>query len=112
MWNFTKSADLVSGHGIDNKNKHHQNHLTWVMLPAKIHCLGFICESFHFRNFEIPNFRVLGQNDILGVGPIARHKEYYNAEGGGFPQVRAMVSLMNPCLLVAYSCTKCAPTMH
>jgi hypothetical protein len=34
---------------------------------------------------------------------MARHKEYYKEEGGGFPQVRAMVSL---CLLVVRSCTK------
>jgi hypothetical protein len=70
------------------------------------------CESPHFRSFETPNFGVSSQNDILGAGPIDRHNEYYNAEGGGFPQVRAMVSLVNPCLLVACSCTKCVSIMH
>jgi hypothetical protein len=28
----------------------------------------------------------------LNVGPVARHIEHYKGEGGGFPQVRAMVS--------------------
>jgi hypothetical protein len=42
----------------------------------------------------------------LGVGPVARHKVYYKGEGGGFPQVQAMVSLVNSCLLVARPCTK------
>jgi hypothetical protein len=27
------------------------------------------CENTHFKNFKIPNFGVLGQNDILGAGP-------------------------------------------
>jgi len=44
--------------------------------------------------------------------PMARHKEYYTGEGGGFPQVRAVVSLVSPCLPVAHMCTKSAPTMH
>jgi hypothetical protein len=48
----------------------------------------------------------------LGVGPMARHKEYYKEEGGGFPQVQAMVSLMSSCLFVACLCTKNVPTMH
>jgi hypothetical protein len=43
---------------------------------------------------------------------VVRHREYYKGEGGGFPQVRAVMSLMNPCLPVACPCTKCAPTMH
>jgi hypothetical protein len=43
---------------------------------------------------------------------MARHKEYYKGEGGGFPQIWAMVSLMNICMLVARPCTKGAPTTH
>jgi len=34
----TKNADMVSGRGIDDKSKHYQNHLMWVMFLAKIHC--------------------------------------------------------------------------
>jgi hypothetical protein len=48
----------------------------------------------------------------LGVGPMVRHRVYYKGEGGGFPQVRAMMSLVNPSLFVARLCTKSAPTMH
>jgi hypothetical protein len=42
----------------------------------------------------------------LGVGLVARHKIYYNEEGGGFPQVRAVVSLVNPSLLMVRFGTK------
>jgi hypothetical protein len=48
----------------------------------------------------------------LDAGLVARHKVYYKGEGGGFPQVRAVVSLMNLCLPVAHLCTKSAQTMH
>jgi len=42
----------------------------------------------------------------LGVGPMAKHIEYHKGEGGGFPQVRAMMSLLNPCLFVVRPCIK------
>jgi hypothetical protein len=48
----------------------------------------------------------------LGVGPVAKHREYYKGEGGCFPQVWAMVNLVSPWLPVVYLCTKSAPTMH
>ncbi len=31
----------------------------------------------------------------LDVGIVERHKVYYKGEGGGFPQVRAVVSIVN-----------------
>jgi hypothetical protein len=31
----------------------------------------------------------------LDVGLMERHKVYYKGEGGGFPQVQAMVSLVS-----------------
>jgi hypothetical protein len=37
---------------------------------------------------------------------------YYKGEGGGFPQVWAVVSLMNPNLHVARPSTKSAPAKH
>jgi len=37
---------------------------------------------------------------------MPRHKVYYKGEGGGFPQVQVMVSLVNLCLLVVHSSTK------
>jgi len=56
-------------------------------------------------------FGSLGTKCHLDVGLMERHKVYYKGEGGGFPQVQAMVSLMSPSLPVAPS-TKSAPTMH
>jgi hypothetical protein len=48
----------------------------------------------------------------LDAGPMARHRIYYKGEGGGFPQVRAVVSLVSPNLFVTRPSTKSAPTMH
>jgi hypothetical protein len=53
-----------------------------------------------------------GTKSHLDVGFMERHKVYYKGEGGGFPQVRAMVSLVSPSLCVACLNTKNAPTMH
>jgi len=33
---------------------------------------------------------------------MAKHREYYKGEGGGFPQVWVMVSLVNLCMHVAH----------
>jgi len=43
------------------------------------------------------------------VGVVEQRKKYYMREGGGFPQVRAVVNLMNLELPVACSSTKGAP---
>jgi hypothetical protein len=40
---------------------------------------------------------------------MERHKEYYMGEGGGFPRVRAVVSLVSLELPVACPSTKGAP---
>jgi len=48
----------------------------------------------------------------LGVGPMARNKVYYKGEGGGFPQVWVVVSIVNSCLLVIRLCTKGFLAMH
>jgi len=45
------------------------------------------------------------------VGAVERHKKYYMGEGGGFPQVRAVVSLVNLELLMTYPSTKGALKM-
>jgi hypothetical protein len=63
----------------------------------------------NYGNMNFENF--LGQNDIW-VLPMARLKEYYKGEGGGFPQVWVTVSLMNPCLFVVCLCTKSVSIMH
>jgi len=38
-----------------------------------------------------------GKNSHLHVGSVESHRVYYKGEGGGFPQVRAVVSLVCPC---------------
>jgi len=48
----------------------------------------------------------------LGASPVAKHWVYYKGEGGGFPQVRAMVSLMNPSLPVTHLNIKSVSVMH
>jgi hypothetical protein len=48
----------------------------------------------------------------LGAGPVARHKIYYKGEGGGFPQVQAVVSFMSPCLPMVHSCIEGVPATH
>jgi hypothetical protein len=40
---------------------------------------------------------VLGEKSHLDVNPVERCRVYYKGEGGGFPQVRAVVSLVCPC---------------
>jgi hypothetical protein len=37
---------------------------------------------------------------------MAMHIVYYKGEGGGFPQVRVVVSLVSLCLLLTRPCTK------
>jgi hypothetical protein len=54
----------------------------------------------------------LGTKSHLDARPVARHKEYYKGEGGGFPQVRAVVSLFSPSLPVAPLSTKSAATTN
>jgi hypothetical protein len=53
-----------------------------------------------------------GTKSHLDVGLVERHKVYYKGEGGGFPQVRAVVSLVSPSLPVARPSTKSALNMH
>ncbi len=59
------------------------------------------------------------QNVIWMWGLVERHKIYYKGEGGGFPQVRAMVSLVNPSCpwlvlapKVLQLCTNCLALLH
>ncbi len=47
----------------------------------------------------------------LDVGPVERCRVYYKGEGGGFPQIRALVSLVSV-LPMARPSTKGALTMH
>jgi hypothetical protein len=67
------------------------------------------------QSHRSPNFKKIGTpktKSHLGAGPRVGHKEYYNGEGGGFPQVRVVVSLVSMCMPMARPCTKSATTMH
>jgi hypothetical protein len=45
----------------------------------------------------VPGVGILGETKShLDVAPMERHKIYYKREGGGFPQVWAMVNLVCP----------------
>jgi hypothetical protein len=67
------------------------------------------CESPNFGNFPSGSPRTKWH---LGAGPMAKHREYYKGDGGGFPQVWAVVNLVNLCLSMARSCTKSVMIMH
>ncbi len=47
--------------------------------------------------FRDSHSKVPGKKSHLDVGLVERYKIYYKGEGGGFPQVRAVVSLVCPC---------------
>jgi hypothetical protein len=48
----------------------------------------------------------------LNVSPMASHKVYYKGQGGGFPQVWAVVSLVSLSLPVVRPNTKNVLAMH
>ncbi len=50
-----------------------------------------------FRDSRAGVLGVPGEKSHLDVGPVENHRVYYKGEGGGFPQVRAVVSLVCPC---------------
>ncbi len=53
-----------------------------------------------------------GTKSHLNVGLMERHIVYYKGEGGGFPQVRAMVNFVSSNLLVTRPSTKSVSIMH
>jgi hypothetical protein len=65
------------------------------------------CKSPNFGNFE-----TLGTKCHLGASLMARHIVYYKVKGGGFLQVRAVLSIVNSSLFVVRPSTKSVPTMH
>jgi hypothetical protein len=67
--------------------------------------------SPNFGDFETSTWE--SQDKMtLGVGPMAKHRVYYKGEGGGCPQIWAVMNLVSLCLLVVCPCTKNALTMH
>ncbi len=57
-------------------------------------------------------FASLGTKCHLDLALVERCIIYYKGEGGGFPQVQAVVSLVSLRLLVAHPSTESAQTMH
>jgi len=56
------------------------------------------CGSLNFGNFKTPTWEFRDKKSHLDVGLVERHRVYYKGEGGGFPQIWAMVSLVSPSL--------------
>jgi hypothetical protein len=48
----------------------------------------------------------------FGCSRHGQSQKNYKGEGGGFPQVRVVVSLVNLCMFVVHLCTKNVLTMH
>jgi hypothetical protein len=62
---------------------------------AKVPILKFV---------EFPTWESWGKCH-LSVAPMVSHKEYYKGEGGGFFQIRAVVSLVSLCMPMVHLCT-------
>jgi hypothetical protein len=65
----------------------------------------------------VPNVGILGlplggTKGHLDVAPVERRKDCYKGEGGGFPQVQAVVNLVSSRLLVACPNIENVQTMH
>jgi hypothetical protein len=58
------------------------------------------------------SFGSFGTKCHLDVNLMNRHIVYYKGEGGGYPQVRAMVTFVSLSLPVAHFITKSVPAMH
>ncbi len=69
-------------------------------------------ENPNFGNFETPIWESRDKKSHLDVGLVEKRKVYYKGEGGGFPQVRAVVSLVSSSLPVVRPSIKSAPTKH
>jgi hypothetical protein len=64
------------------------------------------------KSYGPPKLRESETKCYLDVALVEKHIVYYKGEGGGFPQVWAMVSLVSPSLPVVRPSTKSAQTMH
>jgi hypothetical protein len=58
---------------------------------------GFKVPGVRRVGFRDSRAGVPGEKSHLDVSPVESHRVYYKGEGGGFPQVRAVVSLVCPC---------------
>jgi hypothetical protein len=60
----------------------------------------------------VPTLVISWNKKPFGCGFVERHKSYYKGEGGGFPQVRAMVSHVSLSLLMVCPSTKTTFVRH
>jgi hypothetical protein len=93
-WGYNFALDLIS-----IKNLHTK---LWALKITGVPTLGISGLSLGS----------LGTKCHLDAGLVARHRLYYKREGGGFPQVRAMVGLVSPNLPMVCPGTKSALIMH
>ncbi len=91
-YNF--ASNLISIRGLHTK--------LWAPKIAKVLILGIL-------GIPLGNPRTKCH---LDANPVARHIVYYKGEGGGFPQVRAVVSLVNLSLPVVCPSTKSVLAMQ
>jgi hypothetical protein len=97
------------------KNINKNYNFSWNLISIE----GFYTKLWSPKITGIPILRILGlpfgspmTKCHLDVGFVKRHRVYYKGGGGGFPQVRAMVSLVSQSLPVIRPSTKSALTMH
>jgi hypothetical protein len=98
MWHATYegynfASNLISIEGLHTK--------LWALIIAGVPTLGILGPLGSPRT-----------KCDWGVSPVVKHRVYFKGEGGGFPQVRALVSFVNLCLPMARPCTKSTQTTH
>jgi hypothetical protein len=92
----------------------------WPQLCFRLHCnRKSACEVMCPKVTGVPvvgisglPFGSPGRKCHLDLAPVEICREYYKGEGGDFPQIRAVVSLVSSRLPVARPYTKSAQTMH
>jgi len=71
--------------------------LLWTALRFEVFSQSYgapkLRES-HLGRFQDSHLGVPREKSHLDVSSVASHKAYYKGEGGGFPQVQAVVSLV------------------
>jgi hypothetical protein len=86
--------------------------LLWTSFQSKVCTQSYWAPKLGPQSCGSPNFGNFGTKCHLDVGLVERHIVYYKGEGGGFPQVWAVMNLVSPSLSMAYLSTKSVLTMH
>jgi hypothetical protein len=73
--------------------------------------IGLKPSLYHWKVLGLP-LGSPGTKCHLDVALMKKHRVYYKGEGGGFPQVQDVVSLVSPSLPVVCPSTKSVQTMH